>query len=419
MNSGNAAFVALVAGSLACLVGCEAEGESRDPAYPEAIGYTPPSVAPASEALPAGAAVGPGAGLGPGDDGEAAYADADPSALTDFRETLEPYGTWTDDATYGSVWIPSPSVVGPDFTPYVSAGHWDYDSDYVWASDYDWGWAPFHYGRWAYADGPGWEWIPGRQYAGAWVAWRVGADNWGYVGWAALPPTWGWRGGSAVGLGFVPRAPYAFVSNADLFAPSVGNRIVSGPQVGAIAAHTTPFVPSSSAGASGRVVAHPTVGGPTPDSIHIAPSAVARASVSDAHGIAQARAYARPSTAMALGARAPASYTARAGGSYAPSESHFGGRLGGGFAGNAASARPMPAYGARPYFGAPSQASSQSRAYSAPRGVSSPSGYGGHSGGAFRGSSAPSGYRGGGGGGGGGGGRGGEGGGGGGHGGHR
>jgi hypothetical protein len=406
MKSGTLAVVALLGVAFPFIAGCEADGEARDAAYPEPIGYTPPSVAAVSAApaaLPPGgpAPVG-GFAATPGADGT--YDDADPSAITDFRGTLEPYGTWTDDPTYGTVWIPSESVVGSDFTPYVSAGHWTYDDDYTWASDYDWGWAPFHYGRWAYADGPGWEWIPGRQYAGAWVSWRVGAEGWGYVGWAPLSPTWCWRGGTAVGLGFVPRAPYAFVGTANLFAPSVGSRLVGGAEVGAVAAHTTPYVPPGAA-SPGRVVAHPTVGGPSPDSIHIAASAVVRASPADAHGLAQARAYARPSTAVALGARAPvgtagARYAAAGSAGYA-SPSHFGGKLlGGGFSGSAASARPMatPYYGARSSYGAPSQASSMSRAYAAPRGVSSPSGYGGYSGGAgaFRGASAPSAFHGGG-----------------------
>ena len=33
--------------------------------------------------------------------------DTDPSALTDFREPLADYGTWTDDTTYGTVWAQS------------------------------------------------------------------------------------------------------------------------------------------------------------------------------------------------------------------------------------------------------------------------------------------------------------------------
>ena len=87
------------------------------------------------------------------------YDDNDPSALSDFRPVLQPYGTWVDDPTYGTVWVPSPDTVGPDFQPYVSSGHWAYDNDYVWVSDYPWGWAPFHYGRWVTVEGRGWSWI--------------------------------------------------------------------------------------------------------------------------------------------------------------------------------------------------------------------------------------------------------------------
>jgi hypothetical protein len=167
------------------MTGCvEDEAGGRAAAYPEPIGYTPPphaappapaedpallagqpEAAPptAAEAEPPAAAedatqsgevvIGeePPAGP-PGEEGE--YQDTDPSALSDFRSTLDPYGTWTEDPTYGTVWVPSPTVVGSDFTPYVSAGHWAYDDDYVWVSDYQWGWAPFHYGRWVWA-GPG------------------------------------------------------------------------------------------------------------------------------------------------------------------------------------------------------------------------------------------------------------------------
>ena len=44
-----------------------------------------------------------------------------------------PWST-TDDATYGTVWVPSAKEVGPDFQPYVTAGHWVYDNDWIWAS---------------------------------------------------------------------------------------------------------------------------------------------------------------------------------------------------------------------------------------------------------------------------------------------
>jgi hypothetical protein len=403
------AILSLAAGLLLLLptiVGCVAEdAEAGEAAYPP-VGYTPPPQAPstpppAQPVSPPQSAAGQEAPAASGawqwapqpDDAaraadpndpssEGGYADTDPSALSDFRGALDPYGTWSDDPTYGTVWIPSPSVVGPDFTPYVSAGHWAYDSDYTWVSDYDWGWAPFHYGRWVYGPGFGWEWIPGRAYAGAWVSWRYGVDDWAYVGWAPLAPTWCWHGGMAVGIGFVPRAPYAFVGTGELFAPGVGMRVIAGPQVGEIASHTRPYVPASpSVGA--RVAAHPAVGGPPPGDLHIAPEAVAHATVEN-RGIAQARAYARPTTAVALGARAPAGARVSAapaafahGGapvaSYrlqgTPAESHFGGRrLGGGFSGSAAAAPPMRAY---PSYTAPSATAarpywSSSPSYSAP-----------------------------------------------------
>jgi len=135
------------------------------------------------------------------------------------------------------------------------------------------------------------------------------------------------------------------------------------------------------------------------------------ASPADSRGLAQARAYARPSSAIALGARAPAGYSrgayaARGGTEYASASSHFGGKLlGGGFSGSATSARPMamPYYGERASSASLGSPSSAMRAYSAPHALSSPSGYGGHSGGAgaFHGAPAPSGFHGGGGGGGG------------------
>jgi uncharacterized membrane protein YgcG len=106
-----------------------------------------------------------------------------------FDETLSPYGQWVDTGTGpndGRAWRPDPNVVGDDFQPYATGGHWVY-SDYGWGweSDYAWGWAPFHYGRWALTPAWGWVWYPGTVWAPAWVDWRFGG---GYVGWAPLPP---------------------------------------------------------------------------------------------------------------------------------------------------------------------------------------------------------------------------------------
>src|SRR5262249_36625251 len=69
------------------------------------------------------------------------YVDTDPSATTEFREPLAPYGVWVEDPNYGLVWVPSSAAVGADFAPYVSAGYWSMtdDGDWYWVSDYEWG----------------------------------------------------------------------------------------------------------------------------------------------------------------------------------------------------------------------------------------------------------------------------------------
>jgi hypothetical protein len=403
-----------------CVIGCaEEEVQAGQAAFPENVGYTPPSnvppppppnaPAPVQPPPPGGPAAQAGAveppdGQGPpldvaigGQDGDE-YADTDPSALTDFRSALDPYGNWTDDPTYGTVWVPSQSVVGDNFAPYVSGGHWAYDSDYTWVSDYDWGWAPFHYGRWVYG-ATSWEWIPGRAYAGAWASWRYGS---GFVGWAPLPPTWGWRGGSAVGLGFVPTAPYAFVGTEHLFNPGLTAHLVGGPQVGLVAGRTQPWVPASPSvgGLGGHTLAHPAVGGPPPATLHIQSADVARASVSGDRGLAQARAFSRPSTASALGARAPAQVAVRArasspymasGRGPAYNQSHFGGKLGAGFSASGPYASPVRSRGfggsSRPYFGSSSY--SGAGHYSGP--VRSTGGYSGGAYGGFHGGGEPSG----------------------------
>jgi hypothetical protein len=246
-----------------------------------------------------------------GVDGDA-YADTDPSALTDFRPTLDPHGTWSDDPTYGTVWAPNADEVGSNFQPYVSAGHWAYDDDYAWVSDYAWGWAAFHYGRWVLIPERGWSWIPGRVYAGAWVAWRMGEGDYGYVGWAPLAPVWGWRDGVAGSLGFAPREPYVFLPAQQVFLPLLGSRVVSGDEARAIAAHTRPYVPSAPPPA--RVAARPSVqpkGGPAPNLLGIEASDVVRPAKTDV-ALVRAKQFARPSTALALGARPAVVHVVRA-----------------------------------------------------------------------------------------------------------
>ncbi len=112
-----------------------------------------------------------------------------------FYDSLAPYGDWYLDAEFGWVWAPRGMAYG--WRPYTE-GYWLYtDYGWTWVSSWNWGWAPFHYGRWHFHPRRGWVWLPGRDWAPAWVAWRSGN---GWVGWAPLPPRVRFRAG--VGLDF-------------------------------------------------------------------------------------------------------------------------------------------------------------------------------------------------------------------------
>jgi hypothetical protein len=221
-------------------------------------GYT--SDIPAPGVAPAGAPSIPVRQVSDTDevDEDDEYTDTDPSALTDFREPLTPYGAWVTDATYGTVWVPNATVVGADFAPYQTAGHWALtdDDQWLWVSDYDWGYIPFHYGRWIWINGNGWSWIPGRTYAPAWVSWRVGDE--GYIGWAPMPPVWYWSGGVATNLWVTPYAAYCFVPTTYVFHERVHHYVVRDvTAVRTIAARTRSYQPARptvvSAHASGGV----------------------------------------------------------------------------------------------------------------------------------------------------------------------
>src|SRR5207244_3487870 len=56
---------------------------------------------------------------------------------------------------------------------------------WTWVSEEPVGWATDHYGRWTRLRNIGWVWVPGDEWAPAWVSWRKSSD---YVGWAPLPP---------------------------------------------------------------------------------------------------------------------------------------------------------------------------------------------------------------------------------------
>ncbi len=200
--------------------------------------------------------------------------ETDPRALTEFRPTLDPYGTWVDDQKYGTVWVPNRDAVGDDFAPYVTSGRWALtdDNDWSWQSDYPFGDVVFHYGRWVWVPGEGWAWVAGRRYANAWVNWRVPTDDYGYIGWAPMPPAWGWYGGSAVSLWWNPPAPYVFCPSGYAFSYNVHSYIVHDQYViRDVAAHTRNYAGNGHLAASPRVLpANSTpMRGPSLQSVHI------------------------------------------------------------------------------------------------------------------------------------------------------
>ncbi len=124
---------------------------------------------------------------------------AAPSALTgvapaqaqvsaEFQAALQPYGSWRRHARWGMVWVPAHRPNG--WRPYTH-GHWVYTQEWGWywisdRDEEDWGWVTYHYGRWIFDRGMGgWVWRSGNEWGPAWVAWRRGDDN---IGWMAMPP---------------------------------------------------------------------------------------------------------------------------------------------------------------------------------------------------------------------------------------
>ena len=113
----------------------------------------------------------------------------DPSAdYSMFYDSLNPYGRWLNIDGYGYAFRPSLSERS-SWRPYVD-GRWvSTNQGWAWDSREPFGWACYHYGRWVRLSRQGWVWIPGREWAPAWVSWRSGGGN---VGWAPLPPTAGY-----------------------------------------------------------------------------------------------------------------------------------------------------------------------------------------------------------------------------------
>lgn len=114
------------------------------------------------------------------DDDAAPQQDAQVSPEV-FQQQLQPYGQWEYDGAYGQVFYPE---VAAGWRPYTY-GHWAWtDAGWLWVSDEPFGWATFHYGRWWYNPyRHHWGWVPGYEWAPAWVTFRFGGAS---IGWAPL-----------------------------------------------------------------------------------------------------------------------------------------------------------------------------------------------------------------------------------------
>jgi hypothetical protein len=119
------------------------------------------------------------------DDTESRAETRSSAAYGMFYEKLEDEGDWRETETYGYVWQPRVAEQSREWRPYTE-GSWAYsDAGWTWVSNESFGWATYHYGRWVRLRRVGWVWVPGDQWAPAWVSWRTNQD---YVGWAPLPP---------------------------------------------------------------------------------------------------------------------------------------------------------------------------------------------------------------------------------------
>ena len=170
---------------------------------------------------------------------EGADSEAQQRAVREFSPHLAPYGFWVDDPHYGRVWVPTRSVVGAGFAPYVSSGHWEFTvgDEWLWVSDYPFGWITFHYGRWVSISNGGWGWVPGYTYAPAWVDFRIGAT--GYIGWGPVAPYYVWRNGVFLSVGVGRSWPYYYCPTAYVFAPGLHRHVIRDRhRVRSISAHT-------------------------------------------------------------------------------------------------------------------------------------------------------------------------------------
>ena len=144
------------------------------------------------------------------------------TVVTTFYDDLSPHGTWVVIEGHGRCWYPR--GVDRNWRPYTR-GHWVY-TEYgnTWASDEPWGPATYHYGRWYQDRYHGWVWIPGSEWAPAWVSWRSGG---GYCGWAPLGPTHNSVRITEYETRSIPTEQYVFVEERNLQTVHVHEHVVA------------------------------------------------------------------------------------------------------------------------------------------------------------------------------------------------
>jgi hypothetical protein len=147
-----------------------------------------------------------------------------------FYDGLSSDGDWVEMPDYGWSWAPR---VERGWRPYTR-GQWvNTDDGWYWDSDERFGWAAYHYGRWVNHPYYGWVWIPGTEWAPAWVSWRHGN---GYTGWAPLPPRATWRTHVGLSIGgldidaFIGARDYAFVEDRAFVDRGVYQRVLPSTQ---------------------------------------------------------------------------------------------------------------------------------------------------------------------------------------------
>ncbi len=162
------------------------------------------------------------------------------SSYDAFYRKLEPFGSWRETDEYGYVFQPR-EAQSRSWRPYTD-GRWAYtDAGWTWVSDESFGWATYHYGRWARLSGVGWVWVPGEEWAPAWVSWRKGEQN---VGWAPLPPEARFDRNKGIhkwadNYYDIEAAEYVFIPNEEIGAENIQRSVIPADRNLAIVSETT------------------------------------------------------------------------------------------------------------------------------------------------------------------------------------